>query len=202
MMRVDLFATIHKALRSVLFETVMEAGRVDLASDQAVDALAELVERMFGFLHEHAQHEDAEVLPLVRRVEPRIAEELSAEHLELEATQNEICRTMRTLAMTVAADRGPSGKELLRLLNVLTAKHLMHMDREETLGNAVLWGGYGDPELHAIRARIEARIKPERNKEWGAIIAPVLDPKERALMAVHEPVEVQSSDRGVVSSLT
>ena len=201
-MRVDLFTPIHKGLRSLLFGTAMEAARIDFASDQEVDALSEIVERTLGFLHEHAHLEDAEVLPLLRHIDPALAANLYAGHLELEAAENELGRAMRSVAMAAAADRRPSGLELGRLLNVLTAKHLLHMAQEETLGNAVLRGTFGDPELHDVRRRMFARTSLERRKEWLAILAPMLDPTERALMAIREPVEVDSADREVVPSVT
>ena len=179
MMRVDLFTTIHNGLRSLLFETATEAARVDLASDEAVDALAEHVERALGFLHEHAQVEDAEIVPLLRRVDPGVAAKLTADHLELEATQSEVCRAMRSVAMTVATDRGPRGRVLVRLLNVLTARHLLHMEEEETLGNAVLWGSFGDPELHEVRRRMYVRTPPERRKQWQLLLSLVRDPREQ-----------------------
>ena len=193
MTRVDLFTTIHKGIRALLFDAATEAARVDVRSNFAVDALAERVERMLGFVEEHAQHEDAEIQPLLRTVDPAVANLLLAEHRELEAAHHEVCRAVRRLGLAPPSGRRSQGQELLRLLNHLTAKQLLHMNYEETVINAVLWGGFGDPELEEARARIHRRVKADRLAEWGAVLAPVLDPPERALV-LGEEIELESGD--------
>jgi hypothetical protein len=56
------------------------------------------------------------------------------------------------------------------------------MEREETLANAVLWGAVGDAELVTIRTRILARVSDARHAEWRAILTPVVNSTERALV--------------------
>jgi hypothetical protein len=182
MIRVDLFTTVHKGVRSLLFEAAIAAARVDLGMSCEVDALNERVERMLGLIEEHAQHEDAEILPVLRNVDRALAASLAVEHLELEAAHHEVERAVRTLALAAPTERGVPGGELVRAMNRLTAGHLVHMEREETLANAVLWGAVGDAELVTIRTRILARVSDARHAEWRAILTPVVNSTERALV--------------------
>jgi hypothetical protein len=57
-MRPDLYAPIHKALRSTLFDLSVELGRCDFASRHDVDVALSAARRALGFLHEHHHHEE------------------------------------------------------------------------------------------------------------------------------------------------
>ena len=71
-------------------------------------------------------------------------------------------------------------RDLLRAVNTLTVKWLGHLEHEETVGNAVLWGALGDPDLEDLRRRLVARIAPEHRLEWRTILDAVLSEAERA----------------------
>ncbi len=180
--RVDLFTTIHKGVRALLFDAALEAARVDLSHACAVDRLVERVERLLGFLDEHARHEDTEIIPIVQRYDPKLAATLTAEHISQDAVHHAVERAARALALAPDGDRRPAATALSRMLNQLVSLHLIHMNHEETVVNAVLWGALGDPDLVAIRERIVGGIPSERYSQWRDVLAPALDPAERALV--------------------
>ena len=182
MSRVDLFTTIHKGLRAVMFECALDVARVDLASTYEVDKLAAQLERMLEFLDEHARHEDAEIIPALRVVDPVLAAALVAEHQTHPSVNAAVERSARALAMAREGERGVAGKHLMRVVNQLVSMQLLHMNHEETVVNAVLWGAYGDAELRAIRGRITARISGDRHAEWRSVLRPAVDPVERLLL--------------------
>lgn len=181
--RLDLFTTIHKGLRSMLFDLGTDAARIDLTSHIAVDLLVERILRALAFLDEHARHEDAHIFPAVRAADPELARQLGNDHLVIEAVQTEIEMCAETLAVAPADERRPIGAQLMRLLNRLIAQHLAHMGREETEANDALWAAHSDDELVALRARLVGGIPPDRYQEWMHMIAPALDPVERRHMA-------------------
>lgn len=177
-MRVDLFSTVHKGLRALLFELSNEVARVDLA-DPGLDALLAQVGRACAFLDEHAHQEDALVVPALRQVAPELATALDREHRMLETIQTEVVGAAGALARTPTAELGA---QLLRVVNRLIAAQLAHMNREETDANHALWAGYTDDDLAAIRERLIAAIPPSRQAQWRAVLAPVLNPVERSLL--------------------
>lgn len=181
-MRVDLFTTIHKGVRAMLFEVAVEAARTDLRDDGAVAALVARITRTRAFLDEHAHHEDAHVVPALRRAAPEVATALDTEHRMLETIQAEVAAAASALAAAPAIERGAIGGQLVRLLNRLIAAQLAHMGREETDANEALWGGFSDAELVAIRERLIGTIPPARYAEWKQVLAPALDPVERSLV--------------------
>jgi hypothetical protein len=182
MPRVDLFTTIHKGIRVLLFDISTEAARIDLASCIAVDGLVERIHRTIAFLDEHAHHEDTHVIPAVKLVASELATSLGIEHRVLDAIQTQVAVCADGLACADIEGRGPVGAQLSRLLNRLTAAQLSHMHREETEVNEVLWAAYEDADLTAIRGRLVGSIPRDRYAEWMTMIAPALNPVERSLV--------------------
>lgn len=179
-MRVDLFSTIHKGIRSILFELSSEAARTDVTSTPAVDALTARVERALAFLDEHAHIEDTYVITEVRTLDPDLAEELARDHRGLEAVQIEVGLAAEALQLADLSQRPIAGAQLVRVINHLVAVQLLHMNREETEVMATLWAGRGDAELAAIRDRSAGSLPSERRAAWAAILIPALNPTEIA----------------------
>ncbi len=179
-MRVDLFTTIHKGIRALLFDISTEAARVDVSACIAVDGLVERIHQLIAFLDEHAHHEDIHVLPAIAFASPDLARSLGIDHRALDEMQVQVGITADGLACADVEGRAAVAAQLSRTLNRLTAAHLDHMHREETEVNEVLWGALGDTELAEIRGRILAALAPERHLEWQALMVPALSPVERA----------------------
>jgi hypothetical protein len=178
--RIDLFTTIHKGLRAMLFDLATDAARIDLTSNIAVDLLVERILRAVDFFDEHARHEDTHVFPAIRAAAPELAHQLASEHLILEAVQAEVEACAESLAEASADERWPIGAQLVRLLNRLIIQHLAHMGREETEANEALWAAHSDDELLALQMRLVNGIAPARFQEWMIMISPALDPLERS----------------------
>ena len=77
--RVDLFSLIHKGVRRVLFETAMELSRTDFAAPDEREHAEAAIRRCFGYLREHADHEDREIQPWITRFAPAVAAVLAAD---------------------------------------------------------------------------------------------------------------------------
>lgn len=179
MNRVDLFTTIHKGVRALLFDTSIEAARVDITSNRAVDSLIERIDLMIELLEEHEVVEHAEILPFIESVDPSLAQELSRAHDELVAVGGSIERAARNLVLAPEEARGPQLRALRQVMDLASIKYLSHLTHEETMVNAVLWSTLGDSDLLAIHDRIVARLGDERVRQWQTILEPVMAPSER-----------------------
>jgi hypothetical protein len=178
-MRVDLFTTIHKGVRTLLFDLSRAAARADVTSTVAIDELVEHVDRVLAFLDEHARLEDQFVIPEVRALDPLLADELACDHRGLDAVQREVQLAADALALTDLSQRPTAGAQLVRIVNHLVAVHLLHMNREETEVNATLWAGRSDVELGTLRTKIAGSLPSERQALWAQILEPALNPVER-----------------------
>lgn len=169
-MRVDVFSTIHKALRRVLFELADELARVELSRTIAIDDVVARVERVIELLDEHALLEDECVFPMIRELDPLLADELAQDHRALLIVQCEVERIAQELAMADLASREHHAHRLAIAVTHLIALQLLHMNREETEGNRVLWSGLDDAALLAISKRAAARLSPDRAAEWQQLV--------------------------------
>ncbi len=184
--RTDLFLPIHKGLRRLLFDLGGRLARADFADAKEVRQVLDQMEATLAFLKEHAHLEDTHVLVELRRVAPRVAAEIAAEHAHLESLERSLTREAGILALSAGREREMAGARLLGLWNRFVAAHLAHMDREETEANEALWAHLSEEELLGVRGRTAAALGPERLAAWAEVVLPALNPKERAALAAHQ----------------
>ena len=94
----------------------------------------------------------------------------------------EVERAVEALVLAQLSLRLEAGRQLLHAVNQLVAVQLLHMNREETEVNAMLWTGLTDGDLVAIRSRLVASLPQQRHAEWMAIVLPAVNPVERRLV--------------------
>jgi len=180
MPRVDLFTTIHKALRVALFEAALEVGRADLREADDAGPVVARVRSLLDLLDEHAAHEDDLLLPVVAAAAPLLASDLAGEHVRLAGLRVDLRRLLVRLEQADGPERAALGARLHVKMGSLVAVHLTNMEREEGGVNRILWAHVSDAELLALRARIQARLTPERLGEWMALLVSAATPGERA----------------------
>jgi hypothetical protein len=206
MPRVDLFTTIHKALRAALFEAAAEVARADLRDPAAFAAVRARVGALLVLLEEHAEHEDALVFPVVAGAAPVLAADLAGEHGRLAGLQLELARLLERLERADDAERAALGARLHARMGALVAQHLAHMGREEDDANRILHAHRSDAELLELRARLQARLAPERLAVWMTHLLPAAAPAERALVLAglartRSAVELEALTRGARAAL-
>jgi len=185
--RYDLYSNAHKGIRSQLFEAAALVACTDLASPDLTNTeectrVRASLERLLGFLEEHAAHEDAILHPELARLAPELATELAGAHARLEGLQGEVARLAGRLTGAAPEERRALGRRLHEKLNQLVAEHLVHMAREECEANRMLWAHRTDAELIALHRRLVASVPPPRQAEWFAIMLPAMNPSERAAL--------------------
>jgi hemerythrin-like domain-containing protein len=165
MPRVDLFTSIHKALRAIIYDTgpgvqVFDAGGPERA------AVLERLERTLGMLEEHHELEERAVFPHVRRFEPEMVTQLEAQH-------EEVRRRLGTTGNALAVVRGAgiddgqaAAAQLNRRFNDLVAYYLTHLAYEEDTALPATQRHFSDDELQAMQAEILGAITPDRYADW------------------------------------
>jgi hypothetical protein len=148
-MRVDLYATIHKAQRFHMFELANAIGCAEPGNDAPAATLAQRVRHLIEHLRDHAQNEETYIHPLFD-LAGGDAESLRRAHEELEADLQEIEHVLTN-----------GGKSLYATYTRFLGKYLLHLSEEEDVQKQILWQRYDD---HALKDVLD-RFKAERPRE-------------------------------------
>ncbi len=182
MTRTDLYLTVHKGLRAALFAACTAVGRTDWRDHHAATATRDQLRHLFGLLTEHAEHEDEVILPELESLAAELHADLHAQHVRIEGLQTELARLLDRLAGASDAERESLGRRIHGRIGCLVAEHLLHMAREETDANRVLWAHRTDAELQALEGRIVGSIPPPRLVDWLEVMLPAMSLPERGEM--------------------
>jgi hypothetical protein len=180
--RVDLYAPIHKALRSMMTDTLALVGRLDVFDADEVAVTLGQFEALLDLCAAHIAHENEFVHAAIEARQPAGAARTAGDHVEhlhsIEALRTE----GRALHGAPAAERMARALRLYRHLALFVAENFQHMHIEETVNNATLWALYSDAELMGLHDRLVASIGPREHLEVARWMVPALNPIERAGM--------------------
>lgn len=162
MTRFNTFNQIHKALRTLLFDTAISIQHTNFANQDEVEPLLERILTVIEAFDQHASHEDSEILPILREYEPSIVDLFQQEHI----LDHQLGASLKKLIATYGTVQRPEeqlsvGNQILHAFMSFTAFNLDHMTKEETVLNERLWRYYSDAEILAINQRIVASLLPE-----------------------------------------
>jgi hypothetical protein len=180
--RHDLYTTVHKAIRALLFDGARLVARTDFALPEQAAAARAALERLMATLDEHAEHEDEFILPELERINPELHADLRSDHARVHGMQDEIRGLAARLATASAVERVALGRRIHDRMGALVAEHLRHLEREECQVNRMLWAHRTDAELREVEGRLLASIPPPRLVEWLGWILPAANLSERAGM--------------------
>lgn len=180
--RYNIYGPIHKALRAMMAETLVQLGRTDWqdAGDrgQATAAIGQLLD----FCASHLEHENDFVHSAMEARQPGSSADGSADH----RVHVNVIRDLRDQVDAIAALDPQAcsrvGDALYRSLAAFVGENYEHMHFEETHNNSVLWAHYQDDEIMAIEHAIVASIQPQENAVVLRWMLPNVSPQERALM--------------------
>src|ERR1022692_3642552 len=118
MQRVDLFTTVHKALRALIYHLSTMLQTADFTDERATTASLAALEHFLELLHEHAMHEDRTVFAETHKFEPEMVDELEAEHHQIDVHLDQVHKSSaRVLAATTNEERIAAGDSLNRAVN-------------------------------------------------------------------------------------
>jgi hypothetical protein len=182
--RTDLYAPIHKALRSMMMDTLWRVGRADAFDHDEMDATHSQLSALLSICTAHLSHENEFVHPAIDARLPAGSRRTADDHVEHLQSIEALRAEAQAWFDAAPAERMPLGLRLYRHLALFVAENFQHMHIEETANNAALWAHYSDAELEQIHGRILAHIAPPRMLETLRWMVPALAPVERAGMLV------------------
>ena len=180
--RLDLYAPIHKALRSAMAETLVLVGRLDVFDAEETSTTLAAVEGLLDLCTGHLQHENEFVHAAIEARQPGGAARTADDHLEHLESIEALRAESRALAAAPMAERMALALRLYRHLALFVAENFQHMHIEETMNNATLWALYSDAELMELHDRLVASIAPSEFLDVARWMVPALSPVERAGM--------------------
>jgi hemerythrin-like domain-containing protein len=179
MQRVDLFTTVHKALRSLIYHLSSMLQTADFTDEQATKASLAALDHFLELLHEHAMHEDRTVFAETHKFEPELVDELEAEHKEIDKHLEQVHKaSAQVLAATSREDRIAAGDTLNRAVNNFIAFYLTHLTHEEATVLPATWKHFTDEQLVAMRIDVQRNTTPGRFAEWMRWMFPAMNINE------------------------
>lgn len=193
--RVDLYASIHKALRAMLTETLLALGRLDMDDAAEIRTVSDRIDAMLDFCASHVRHENDFVHVAIEARATGASAAITHDHEEHMARIGQLKVQLAGLTQTAAGQEAAAAAlNLYRDLALFVADNFQHMQVEETAHNAVLWARYTDAELMALHDRLLASIPPQEMMHILRWLVPYLNPTERTAllrdMRAHAPAPV------------
>ena len=161
MPRFDLFTSIHKAIRAMVYETGHALQTADFADEASAASAVDRLEPALVLLAEHHETEEQFVFPEVEPFKPGLVGELQAQHQEVERLLGVVQGAVDAATSADPGTRVGAGVDLNRRYNELAAFYLQHLAHEEVTILPATWEHFDDDELIAIQGSIMASRSPE-----------------------------------------
>ena len=178
----DFYREIHKGLRHALFTTTLRAGSLDVSDADEVECVLDVHRNLLHLMHVHHEHEDVFIEPLLVAHAPRLAEEVSAQHGDIEAGMANQEALARRLATVAAPGRSAATFRLYLDLSRLTSEYLAHQLLEETVVMPALRAAVPTEELLALDMQIRLTMPPEEMVTAMVHMLPAMNVEERVDM--------------------
>ena len=177
--RLDLYAPIHKALRSFMCDTLLRVGRIDVADAADRHATLAQCDELLALCESHVHHENEFMHPAIEARQPSGSARIALEHEEHLQSIAELRDDLAALRAAPADAAPVLALRLYRHLALFVADNFQHMHIEETAHNAALWAHYSDAELMQLHGRLMAAIDPREHLLVARWMLPALTPAER-----------------------
>lgn len=200
--RYNIYAVIHKALRAMMADALIQAGRTDWqdAADRG-ETLA-TIRGLLDFCASHLEHENDFVHAAMEARQPGSSADGQADHRVHVNVIRDLCDQAAAVEALQGADAVRVGEALYRSLAVFVGENYEHMHFEETHNNQVLWSRYQDHEIMVIEHAIRASLPPQENAVVMRWMLPNVSAQERALilsdMREQAPPEVFQGAMGLL----
>jgi Hemerythrin HHE cation binding domain len=154
--RMDLYTTIHKALRHFMADTLVRVGAMDIDDAHDRHDTLQQLNALLAMLRSHVAHENQFIHAAVEQQRPGALQRISDDHDLHLATIEEL--EAQAQALPEAHDRDGAALRLYRQLALFVAENLEHMHVEESSNHALLWALFSDGELVALHDRLLASV--------------------------------------------
>jgi hemerythrin-like domain-containing protein len=162
-LRYSTFTKVHKGLRALLFDTAILIQHTDFTKDNEIRTVTDRLNEIILLFEGHAYAEDNFVFSMVKNINPAVIDALEEEHEEDHRLSQGLQYWINMLQQPLSAEeRKAAGIALLIGLNEFIAFNLLHMNKEETLVNELIWETYSDEEIRANEQKLVRNIPPEK----------------------------------------
>jgi Hemerythrin HHE cation binding domain len=177
--RLDLYAGIHKALRAMMADVLVSAGRADPQDPVSLLGLAGRVHALLDLCTAHIAHENDFVHTAIEARAPGLSLAVTHDHEDHLAAIAALRSAVSALSTLKGAARAASAQAFYLQLAGFVAHNFEHMAVEEAVHNAALWANYSDAELADIHNALVASIPPAEMMLVARWMIPALNPQER-----------------------
>ncbi len=180
--RMDLYMSIHKAMRQFMFDTVYRIGRMDISDEAEMVATLDQLDALLDECAGHLKRENDFVHPALESRAAGSSNRIMEEHFDhidaIDALRNEVL----ALRNGLPENRAILSRALYLHLTLFVADNLVHMHVEESAHNSILWAKFSDAELEEIHHRILASIDPTEMVSVLRHMVPAISHQERVGM--------------------
>lgn len=163
MTRVQPYRFIHKALRTLMMQTLHRCGTLDPADTAERAQLVDQVDELLAVLADHVAHENRFFHEPLRERAPALAAVFDGEHRHHLEAIDALRRDLRSLRQA-EDDAAAQAYTLYLALSRFVAENLVHMAEEETTLTRALWRHFGDAEILAMEGALVASLSPAENE--------------------------------------
>lgn len=178
--RYDMYAQIHKGLRSFMADTLFRIGRLDPSDELDLAEGAAQLRGLLALCRGHLEHENDFVHAAMEARRPGSSGQAAGDHIHHLRSIAALEAELDALERAEGEARAEAALELYRGLALFVAENLEHMHHEETAHNAVLWDAYSDAELEAIERALVASVAPQEMAAVARWMLPAMSAPERA----------------------
>lgn len=158
-MRFNIFNHIHKALRTLLYDTAQLIQQTDFVDAAEAEETLKRLQQVIDAFDKHAWHEDNYVLPAIHHYDASLKKAFEQEHEEDHALGQRLQGLMNAYQHTVStSERMQVGNSIHGAFVEFLVFNLKHMTREEDILNAALWKHYDDAQLVNLNNIIVSNI--------------------------------------------
>lgn len=187
MERIKMFSAPHKALRNLLSQVSLLAGKIDYSQIDDVVYLQEKAQVLFALLSSHAHTENEFILKPLEAKSTGASDHDLKEHEQIEEQQAELQQQMQLLNGMQTAEQGYYLYLGVSKFHAMYLEHILH-EEEET--QALLWKHFTDEELLQLRADLLQHMSPDQRMLWMKYIVPS--------QTVSENIELLGALKGVM----
>lgn len=179
---VDLYRDIHKGIRAELFAITSMSANLDSSVRIDRQAITAHVRSVRDVLTSHAHHEDEFIDPVLVDHEPRLAEQVTVDHEQLERRFDGLVALAEENVDAVTIDHRRLTHLLHLELSSFTSAYLAHQYLEERVIMPTLERAIGPDATLAIHDSIVSSIPPEEMARSLSFMLPAMNNDDRIEM--------------------
>lgn len=160
-MRHDLVYLIHKALRTLASEILVNFQQTDFNDKTQVGVLFQDLRMLESLFHGHAEIENSMILSELDKKGIDISK-YKDDHAEDDLLGHLLLDKMTAFDEAADDQKQKTWGELFQSLISFVSFNLSHMQKEETELNHILWAEFSDAELLAIEQKVVMNTPPDK----------------------------------------